>query len=411
MSRHPMDMTVDAVVLGAGVVGVTTAHALAIRGGSVCIVDRAAGPARGASFANGAQLSYAYTDALASPALLAKLPKLALGLDPLFRLKPGLDPSLYSWLAAFLREMTPARFARNTCAILELALASQSAMHRLLEHTPIAFDHAVPGKMHLYHDRESLSAAARTIALKQSHGAAQEILTPREAIAIEPALAQVESLAGVVHSPADAVGDARKFSEALLALCERELGVAVRFGDEVESIERRGDRWRIRTAAGAVLAARRIVLCAGAQSRAIGGKLGLDLPVQPMKGYSFTASPGADAPGVSITDTRRKIVFCRLGGKIRVASLAELGVHDTRINPERMALVRTLARDALPRAADYAAIEQEWAGLRPMTPNSQPIIRWVDPALGVNTGHGMLGWTLAMGSAERLAAAMPALTH
>lgn len=404
-------MTADIAVVGAGVVGVTTAHALAGRGASVCIVDRATGPGRGASFANGAQLSYAYTDALASPALLAKLPGLALGLDPLFRLKPGLDPGLYTWLAAFLREMTGAGFARNTCAVLELALASQRAMHDLLARSPIAFDHAVPGKMHLYHDADSLSAAGRTVALKQRHGAVQDVLSAQAAITIEPALAQVEGLQGVVHSPGDAVGDAHKFSEALLALCERELGVVAHFGDGVDTVARRRDGWRIMTAAGATLTVQRIVLCAGAQSRAIGRKLGLALPVRPMKGYSFTAPLGPDAPQVSITDAKRKIVFCRLGGKLRVAALAELGRHDTQIDPARMALVRKLAHDALPRAADLAAIEQEWAGLRPMTPNSQPIVRWVDPGLGVNTGHGMLGWTLAMGSAERLATAMPARTH
>lgn len=409
MSWSPGHASDDVIVLGAGVVGVATAHALARRGATVRLVDRGAGPGQGASFANGAQLSYAYVDALAAPALLAKLPKLALGLDPLFRLSPGFDPGFYAWLAAFLREMTAARFARNTLEVLALALESQAAMQALLARDPIAFDHAVPGKMHLYYDAGSLAAAARTVALKQRYGVAQAVLSTEAAIAIEPALVQARGLAGVVHSPTDAVGDARKFCERLLELCERDLGLVARFGAEAVAIERIAGRWMLRLADGETLGARRLVLCAGPQARSLGHKLGLRLPIQPMKGYSFTAPPGPEAPAVSITDTRRKIVFCRLGGRMRVAGLAELGARDATIDPARASLVRQLAREALPQAADYDAIESEWAGLRPMTPSSQPIVRWVDPGLAVNVGHGMLGWTLAMGSAARLADAMPAL--
>jgi D-amino-acid dehydrogenase len=400
----------EAIVVGAGVVGVATAYALASRGASVCIIDQAPEPGRGASFANGAQLSYAYADALASPALLAKLPSLALGLDPLFRLRLSPDPGLYVWLAAFLRNMTAARFERNTCRVLALALESSQEMHAMLERHKLAFHHAVPGKMHLYYSKDGLRQAAATVALKQRHGATQMIRTARAAIAIEPALAQVRGLAGVVHSPQDAVGDPRLFCEALLALCLAQFGVVARFDAGVTAMVRSADGWRVSTARGELFRARRLVLCAGGGSRALARRLGLDLRIQPIKGYSFTATPGPDAPQLSLTDTKRKLVFCRLGNHIRVAGLAELGVRSSAVDPARACLLRDLARDALPGGADYAAIETAWAGLRPMTPDAQPIIRWVDPNLALNTGHGMLGWTLAMGSAARLARAMPALS-
>jgi D-amino-acid dehydrogenase len=403
---RPVD---DIVVIGAGVVGVTTAHALAQRGAPVCLVDCGDGPAQGASFANGAQLSYAYTDALAAPALLAKLPTLALGLDPVFRLNPSLDPGFYAWLARFLRNMTARRFARNTLAVLELALESNAAMQALLAQHPIAFDHGVPGKMHLHYSPATLAAAAAGVAGKRRHGVTQHILSARDAMAIEPALAQVEGLAGVVYSPDDAIGDAQKFSAGLLDICRRELAVTARFGFDVTALARVGGRWRITAATGETLEAARIVLCAGVQSRAIARQLGLALPIQPMKGYSFTAPTGPDAPRVSITDTARKLVFCALSDRMRVAGLAELGNASTAIVPARAGLLRDLAEQAMPGAADYGDITSEWAGLRPMTPDSRPIVRWVDRGLGLNLGHGMLGWTLAMGSAARLARAMPAL--
>lgn len=409
--NHGLPGAYEVIVIGAGVAGVATAYALARSGASVCIIDQAKQPGRGASFANGAQLSYAYADALASPALLTKLPALALGLDPLFRLKLSSDPGLYVWLAEFLRNMTASRFERNTCQVLTLALESSQAMHALLERYPIAFHHAVPGKMHLYYSENDLQKAATTVALKQRHGARQEILTARAAIAIEPALAQVRGLAGVVHSPQDAVGDPRQFCEALLALCGAQFGVVARLDTSVTGMVREADGWRVSTGRGEGFSAQRLVLCAGEGSRILARKLGFDLPIQPVKGYSFTAPPGPEAPRLSLTDTKRKLVFCRLGNQIRVAGLAELGNSFGAVDPARAGLLRDLAREALPGGANYTAIESEWAGLRPMTPDSQPIIHWVDPHLALNTGHGMLGWTLAMGSAARLARAMPALSN
>lgn len=393
----------DVLVLGAGVVGVTTAYALARRGLSVTLCDRADQPAQGASFANGAQLSYAYSDPLASPNLLRKLPSLMFGADPLFKVQPSLDVEMVNWGLKFLQACDAAAFRRGVVATLTLALESQRAMHHLLAAHRLRFGHAVSGKMHLYYDRNAMAVAERIVALKQSHGARQQVLSVAEAVALEPALAGASGLVGAVHSPEDEVGDPLRFCIALQDLMIQRFSVRVRFGFEAAGVDIRPDHVRVRTGDGRTLAARRLVVAVGPEAGAFLRRLGLRLPILPMKGYSFTAPPGPGAPLISLTDTSRKIVFCNLAGEIRIAGVAELGVSDPHVDKSRLIDLVEAARASLPEAADYQRRNQGWAGLRPMTPTSLPIIRRVAPRIIVNGGHGMLGWTLAMGSAERAA--------
>lgn len=393
----------DTIVLGAGVVGMATAYALARRGLKVAIVDAAEGPARGASYANGAQLSYAYTDALGSPAMLKKLPMLALGRDPSFRIQATLDPGFLEWGLRFLRNCTDARFSRNTRAGLALGLESRLAMHALTERHPFDFGHSVPGKMHLFYDRSAFAAACEVMELKRSHGAVQAALAAPEATAIEPALATVPGLAGVIYSPEDEVGDPFRFASGLLDILIRDYGVEARFGFPVDSLELGQGTVRIANSVGETITARRLAVCLGVGAPHFLRKVGLRVPVWPMKGYSFTAGPGRAAPRVSITDTARKVVFCPLAGRIRVAGLAELGVWDPAPSRKPLRALVRLARTSLPDAAAYQALDTEWAGLRPMSPSSLPIISQPRPELLLNIGHGMLGWTFAMGSGERAA--------
>ncbi|HEX4712960.1 FAD-dependent oxidoreductase [Phenylobacterium sp.] len=395
---------VDVVVAGAGVVGVATAYAMARRGFSVALVDRNPGPALGASYANGAQLSYAYSDALGSPSLLKKLPSLALGADPLFRIKGAFDVGLVDWGLRFLAASTSAANAASTLATLELGLESQRAMHGLLERHPIAFDHLAAGKMHLYFDPEALASAAETVALKRRHGAVQEVLTAAEAIAIEPALAGSKGLVGVVYSPQDEVGDPHRFSEQLIDVLRRDYGVRTYFNLDARNAEFARDAVTLVGSRGDRVVGRTLVVALGIEAKDFLARQGVRVPLLPMKGYSFTAAAGANAPQVSITDTARKLVFCQLAGKVRVAGVAELGSRDLRVQPQRLAALVETARESLPDAADYSGIAGGWAGLRPMTPSSVPIIARPRERLIVNVGHGMLGWTLAMGSAERAAA-------
>lgn len=397
----------SALVIGAGVVGVTTAYALARRGVAVTIVDKDAGPARGASFANGAQLSYCYTEALASPALLRHLPALVFGLDPAFRLVPCFDPNSLIWLMRFLRNATTARFRANTLAGLQLGLESQLAMQMLLNRHNLAFGYVVAGKLLVYRDAQAFASACTMVEIKRGHGAVQGILTPAEAIAMEPALARrTEPFVGAIHTPEEAFGDPLRFCEALLQLLVADYGVTAHMGNAVSSWDVRPSSVSALVDSGERIEADQLVLCAGIEARPYLRMLGLSSTLMPMKGYSFTAPPGAAAPKMSITDVSRKIVFCPLNGQIRVAGLAELGGRNTSVERNKVAELVSTAADSLPHAANYGAANAGWAGLRPMTANSLPIIRRMNPRVALNVGHGMLGWTYAMGSADRVARLM-----
>lgn len=392
---------VDLTVVGAGVVGIATAYAAARRGLSVRVVDRAAGPAMGASFANGAQLSYAYTDAMASPSLWSKLLSIALGMDRALSLRWSLDPDFLRWNLSFLRNATPGKFRANTLEVLDLATQSRVAMEALLARHRIDFQHTSPGKMHLYRDSHALAAAAAMVAIKQEYGVNQTVLTLQQAIDLEPALADASDLVGVVHSPEEEVGDPQRFSAGLLALLESEYSVSTCFGFEVTALTAVSGGVLLKAHDGRQLRSRNLVSCAGVDAAKLARGTGMRLPLMPVKGYSFTTAPGAASPRISITDTDRKLVFCRLGDKMRVAGLAEVGNRCAEVDPRKADLLVAMARDSLPAAADYDAIDSHWAGLRPMTPSSVPIIQRVQPNVVVNVGHGMLGWTLAMGAGER----------
>ncbi|WP_241527393.1 FAD-dependent oxidoreductase [Sphingomonas turrisvirgatae] len=393
-------------MIGAGVVGMATALTLFDRGHRVTVLDAEPAPGRGTSFANGAQLSYAYTDALASPGVRRQLPQLLLALDPAFRLKPQIDADFIRWGLAFLRNTSSDAFMRNTVAGLTLASESRDALHALIARHGLRFDHATPGKLHLYRTPQSFAAARSLAAAKAAAvSVVQQALTPDEALAVEPALAPIgDRIIGALHTPDEESGDPQLF-------CLAARDALVRAGQEVigniaiDRIEADGDPRAI-APSGQTWRADCIVLCAGAQSPRLARALGTSLPIQPVKGYSITAPPGTAAPTVSITDVANRVVFCRLGDRMRIAGLAELGNRDRTVDPARLATLVSSARDALPGAADYGRIETSWAGLRPMTPDSLPITRVIAQGVIANTGHGGLGWTYAAGSARRVAQLM-----
>ncbi|GAA4001047.1 FAD-dependent oxidoreductase [Sphingomonas humi] len=394
-------MTTDILVLGAGVVGVATAEALIRRGLTVTLVDAADGPGEGASFANGGQLSYSYTDALSSPSLLKRLPGILAATDPAFRVAVRFDPAYLRWCLAFFANGSAGRFAANSLAGLEIALRSRALMEELLARRPIEFAHMVPGKLLLHEDPAGFRAAAAHADAKRRAGIDVRALSPSQVLEVEPALGAIgQRLAGGIYAPGDAVGDPHLFCTALVEALAGE-GLRTRFGSRVTGIEKGADP-AVLLESGERLAARHLVVAAGPGAASLLRPIGWRVPIMPVRGHSVTLPLGTSAPRASITDVARKLVFCRLGQRMRIAGLADVGFDSAAVDPRRLAAMTAAARESLPDAADFDAPGERWAGLRPVTPDSLPIVERRG-TVTVNIGHGGLGWTYALATADRAA--------
>jgi D-amino-acid dehydrogenase len=400
-------------VIGAGVVGVASAYMLCTAGHKVTLIDRNAAPAQGASFANGAQLSYAYCDALASPALAAKLPHILLGRDPAFRVGLSFDPEFLVWSLRLLANARQRTFLDNTCALLELAQRSRALMQTLMADLDLPFDHAPSGKMILYGTAAACDATADLRALKTSLGIVQHVLDQAEATTIEPALQSYpDPIARVVYSPDDAAGRPNLFCAALTERMKARYGLHTMFGQKVRSLLiSRGAISGLTFERREPLACDMVVVATGAATDLLPRS---DRPwgtIWPVRGYSLTAPATVRAMRVSITDLKRKIVFARLGHEVRAAGLADIGPRSAHFDAARFTTFKAAAVEAFGDAfahqsqLDLAA----WSGARPCTPSSRPIIK---PGrlkgLFLNLGHGTLGWTLCLGSAARLLALVTA---
>lgn len=397
-------------VLGAGIVGLATAWALSRDGHEVVVLDRAQA-GMDTSQANGAQLSYAYVQPLADPGIWRQLPKLLLAGDSPLRWRLQLDPAQWRWLTGFLAACRSSVSRQTTVELLALAEESRQGLARLMAEEAPDFDHAVSGKLVLYPDAASFAAARRQMALQRTLGSHQEALSPAECRSVEPALAHAHSpFAGGIHTPGEAAADCHRLCQELVRILRRR---GVQFLLDTEVLGLQTDRGRIVRALtrSAAIEADAYVLSLGTGSVPLAQALGIHLPLYPLKGYSLTAdanpTPG-HAPQVSVTDAGRKVVFARLGQRLRVAGMVELVGHNRDTDPSRIdALLRT-ARDLFPQASDWVP-HHTWAGLRPATPTGRPIhgrLAGGPQNLLFNTGHGALGFTLAFGSAARIARAM-----
>lgn len=392
----------DAIVVGAGVVGATSAYAMAKAGWKVRLVDSFPRPGMGASFGNGRQLSYSYTNALANPGIIPELLRLVLGLDDSFRLQMTPCVSNAQWLTSFLRNCTAKRYRQNTLNALQLAEKSRVEMLSLLSQDPIDFEQRKAGKLILFNDLTSFEKAKTMMLEKVASGSQQTAISPEEAFELEPAARQYLGLVGAIYAPDDQTGDCALFAQQLTQLANRKYGVKFDGDRSVTSLAKQGKLTTVRFADGSEARADMVVVCSGHHANRLLQPMGYKLPVVPMKGYSFTAPKTALSPQVSITDAARRIVFTELGEKVLVAGLADLGSNGPDYAKERMDALFRAAKISLPDAADYDGASNFWAGHRPLTPDSLPITRRLSCSLAVNTGHGMLGWTLAMGSAAVL---------
>lgn len=394
-------------VLGAGIAGLAAACELQREGHEVTVVDRA-GAGTGASGANGAQLSYAYVQPLADPSIWAQLPRLVLAGNSPLKLRLRWDLDQWRWGLGFLAACRAGVSRRTTVQLLQLAAHSREAFERLLAEQQLDCDFSATGKLVLYSDSGSFAAARRQLALQQSLGSEQRAVSGAECVAIEPALHHYRArIAGAIHTPGECAADCYKVCRELLRILG-DRGARFIFGAEVSGFAvRRGRVAAAETDAGPI-DADAFVVALGAASARLARSLGLYLPVYPLKGYSITLPArrqAAAAPRVNVTDAARKVVFARIGERLRIAGMAELVGHDLSIPPARIRALVAAAQDVFPDCGDFSQCDA-WAGLRPATPTGRPLIgpHPEGPAnLLFNTGHGALGFTLAFGSAARIA--------
>jgi D-amino-acid dehydrogenase len=402
------------IVLGSGLLGITSAHFLQQLGHEVTVVDRQASPAAETSFANGGQISVSHAEPWANPsAPLKVLQWLAREDAPLlFRLRA--DMRQWLWGLQFLRECTPARTRHNIEQIVRLGTYSRETLQQLRADLGLQYEQRMQGILHFYTSQKEFDGAEAPAAQMRALGCDRRVISADEALAIEPALAHIRpQLAGATYTAEDESGDSQHFTRALADRC-RANGVQFRMGHtiaalraaggRIEHVEVTDDEGRFQQ-----LKADAYVLALGAFSPLLAAPLGLRLPIYPAKGYSLTmpVKDASRAHQVSLTDDEFKLVFSRFtgpdGDRLRVAGTAELNGYDRNLNPVRCAALLRRTEALFPGAGDTSQA-QFWTGLRPATPSNVPLIGTTKLAnLFLNTGHGTLGWTHACGSGKSIA--------
>lgn len=393
------------VVLGSGVVGVTSAWYLARAGHEVTVLDRQQAAGMETSFANAGQVSPGYSAPWAGPGIPVKALKWLMMRHRPLVLWPRLDGGLYRWLAQMLANCTEAAYALNKSRMVRLAEYSRDCLRDLRAETGIAYDQRTKGTLQLFRTQKQLDAVGSDTAVLDAFRVPYEMLDPAGCIAAEPALGLVQGkFVGGLRLPGDETGDAHLFTQRLAALAAA-AGVQFRYGITVQGLEREGDRITgVLTDQGRVTGDSYVVAM-GSYSPALLRPLGVHVPVYPVKGYSLTlpVEDEAGAPVSTVMDETYKVAITRLGDRIRVGGTAELAGFSLRLRrPRRETLVHSVS-DLFPRGGDLAKASF-WTGLRPMTPDGTPVIgptRYRN--LHLNTGHGTLGWTMACGSGRLLA--------
>ena len=398
------------LVLGAGVIGTTTAWYLARAGHQVLVVDRQAEAALETSFANGGQISVSHAQPWANPGAPLRALRWMGQEDAPLLFRPTTDPVQWLWGMKFLLECLPSRTRRNTSNALTLARYSARLLGELRAETGISYQEQTRGILQLFFSRQDFAEACAPLALLRERGLEVREHDPGQCVAMEPALAaSTVPIVGGIHAPGDESGDAHLFTLRLAELA-RAAGVQFRFNVSVAGIQIEAGRVArviIDDEAGIdeSLRADAYVVALGSYSPLLLRNVGISVSVYPVKGYSLTLPLRADdmAPFMSLSDDSRKLVFSRLGDRLRVAGTAELNGYDTSLNETRCQALLSRTRELFPQIGrDDEALY--WTGLRPATPSNQPLIgRTRYPNLFLNTGHGTLGWTLACGSARVLA--------
>ncbi len=389
------------IVLGSGVIGVASAYYLARQGAEVTVLDRQSGPAEETSFGNAGQISPGYSTPWAAPGIPFKAVKW------MFQhhapLAINLDGSMWQlqWMAQMLKNCNPQSYAVNKERMMRVAEYSRDCLRELRKDTGIHYENRAKGTLQLFRKEAQMEAVQRDISVLEECGVSYELLNGNELGRVEPALANAQDkLVGGLHLPNDETGDCYLFTNALAQIA-KELGVNFQFNQNVEKLIVEGDQIKGVQVNGKVLTADRYVLAFGSYSRDFLKPLDLQLPVYPVKGYSLTIPivDPAFAPQSTVLDETYKIAITRFDQRIRVGGMAELSGFNLGLNEDRRATLQMVTQDLFP-GGDMAQASF-CTGLRPMTPDSTPIIgatRFKN--LFLNTGHGTLGWTMACGSGK-----------
>lgn len=393
-------------VIGAGIIGLASAAALVRSGRQVTVIDALSAVGQGTSFGNGCQLSYGYVAPLAQPGVVAELPELLFARAAPLKIVPRLDPHQWRWLLQFLLACTPARARSASLALLALGRLSQLETDRWLQDVdPDVVSFSRSGKLVLLPSPASFEKARAQVRLQADHGPAQHAVDEAGCLQIEPALGRFRGhIAGAIHTPSECAID----SHALCVNLEQRLrarGVGFELGARVLGFRRANGRVTHLETDHGPREVDGLVITAGPDSAALARQLGFPVPVYPLKGYSITArilDPDG-VPRASVTDAARKVVYARIGDRLRVAGVVEIRGQDRHIDPGRIDELVAHTRRAFGPAVALDSVSP-WAGLRPATPTSLPIIGRSPLAnVFLNVGQGALGLTLAFGSASRLA--------
>ena len=390
------------VVLGGGVVGVTTAYQLQRDGHEVVLLERNPEVASGASWGNAGMIAPGHSFVWSSPRAPIILAKSLMLKDQALRFRLSADPRLYAWTWGFLKECTAAKARRNTLLKHRLAAYSQKVLDEVVADEAIDYDRNTRGILYFTADQKALDSGVEHMKLLESDGQAIKVLTRDQVIALEPGLAHAgEKIAGAILCPTDETGDCAKFTRALAArIVER--GGAIVTGATVEELTSDGDKVTQALTDRGPFAGDAYVLALGAESPILARKLGLRLPIYPIKGYSLTIPIGAakSPPTIACLDEHNLVAISRFGDRLRITATAEFAGYDASHKPSDFAFMKRVTQELFPDGAEYDRAEM-WAGLRPMTPTNLPLVgqrRFKN--LVLNCGHGHIGWTMSHGSAR-----------
>lgn len=390
------------VVLGGGVVGVTTAYQLQKDGHEVVVVERRPEVASETSWGNAGMIAPGHSFVWSSPKAPMILLKSLFQKDQALRFKLSADPRLYSWSLKFLLECTADKARRNTLLKHRLAAYSQSVLAEVVAEEGIAYDRNTRGILYMHRSQEALDRGIAQMRLLEADGQEIRILDRAGIVALDPSLASAQDrIAGGIHCPTDETGDSALFTRALAAKVAQK-GGEIRAGTTVATIRTSGEAITgVETDKGEIRGDA-YVLALGTQSAEAGRRIGIDLPIYPIKGYSLTIPVGnhPKPPTLASVDEHNLVAITSFGDRLRVTATAEFAGHDLSHKPADFDFMKRVTQELYPEGADYDRVEM-WAGLRPMTPTNLPFFgRRRYRNLYLNTGHGHIGWTMSHGSAR-----------